>query len=75
MKHTIAQLFRKYHKLSHVFWASFPMLAPSGCRFEPTCSEYSALAVERHGVFYGLYKSVLRVIRCNPLTESRVDLP
>lgn len=47
--------------LSHVF--------KGGCRFEPTCSQYSLLAIKKYGPFKGLYKSVIRVISCNPLSK------
>ncbi|OUU75800.1 MAG: membrane protein insertion efficiency factor YidD [Methylococcaceae bacterium TMED69] len=43
-----------------------PFLAPS-CRFTPSCSSYAQEAVSRHGIRKGLWLSVTRVIRCNPL--------
>ncbi|MEK7194659.1 MAG: membrane protein insertion efficiency factor YidD [Patescibacteria group bacterium] len=75
MNYKLTQLFRGYHKISHGFWASLPLLASSGCRFEPSCSEYCALAIERHGIFYGLWLSIIRIARCNPLTKPQVNLP
>ena len=36
------------------------------CRFTPSCSHYAIAAVQVHGVWYGLYLSVLRVTRCHP---------
>jgi len=75
MSHKLTRVIRGYHGVSHFFWASFPLLVSSGCRFEPTCSEYSVLAIEKYGVFRGLWKSLLRVVRCNPLTKPSVDLP
>jgi len=47
----------------------------NNCRFIPNCSEYSYLAVEKHGVFKGLGKSIWRVLRCNPLFKGGVDFP
>lgn len=41
-------------------------LLPRSCRFRPTCSEYAARAVERHGVVKGLVKGAWRIMRCNP---------
>ena len=42
-----------------------------GCRFQPTCSEYAAVAIARHGWLRGGWLALWRVLRCNPLTPSR----
>lgn len=39
---------------------------PASCRHIPTCSQYAIEALKIHGVFYGLYLAVRRVIRCHP---------
>jgi hypothetical protein len=44
-----------------------------GCRFTPTCSEYSVKAMERFGIIKGTYLSVFRILRCNPFTKSQTD--
>jgi uncharacterized protein len=43
------------------------------CRFQPTCSEYAANAVARHGVLYGSLLGAWRVLRCNPLGRGGFD--
>jgi hypothetical protein len=47
------------------------------CRFQPTCSRYAELAVQKYGVVRGLAKTSLRIARCNPLGSRRgeVDNP
>jgi len=45
------------------------------CRFLPTCSEYSILAIEKYGFFRGILKSVKRVSRCHPWSKQRIDFP
>lgn len=35
------------------------------CRFEPSCSEYMILAIEKYGLFKGLQKGICRLKRCN----------
>lgn len=37
-----------------------------GCRFTPTCSEYSALAIEKHGLYKGSILAAKRFLRCQP---------
>ena len=36
------------------------------CRHEPTCSEYAAEAVRRHGFVRGGWMGLRRVARCRP---------
>lgn len=38
----------------------------SGCRFQPTCSNYFLEAVEVHGVWRGGWMGVCRIFRCHP---------
>lgn len=48
-------------------------LLPPACRYEPSCSEYAAQAIERHGVVRGVLKGMWRIMRCNPLGGSGSD--
>lgn len=43
------------------------------CRFTPTCSEYAAQAIERHGAVKGGWLAAWRVLRCNPLVPGGYD--
>jgi putative membrane protein insertion efficiency factor len=44
------------------------------CRFVPSCSEYTYLAVDKYGVIKGLGLGLWRVLRCNPWNKGGVDL-
>lgn len=44
------------------------------CRFRPTCSEYTILALRKYGVLIGLYKSIHRLNRCKG-DIYRIDCP
>lgn len=46
---------------------------PGGCRFHPSCSEYSREAVEKYGVLKGLYLTVRRILRCHPFNPGGYD--
>ena len=49
-----------------------PLLPPS-CRFTPTCSEYAAEAIAKHGFVRGLGLGVRRLLRCHPFSEGGYD--
>jgi putative membrane protein insertion efficiency factor len=49
-----------------------PLLLPS-CRFLPSCSEYAAEAIERHGVSRGSALALRRLARCHPWGSSGYD--
>ena len=47
---------------------------PNGyCRFTPSCSEYSKQAFLKYGFVKGFFKSVWRVLRCNPWNKGGSD--
>jgi putative membrane protein insertion efficiency factor len=52
-------------------WIS-PLL-PIACRFRPTCSEYMAEAIERHGAIRGVRLGLIRLIKCNPFHSGGFD--
>lgn len=49
-----------------------PLLGPA-CRFEPSCSRYAELAIERYGVLRGVELTLRRLARCHPLGGSGCD--
>jgi putative membrane protein insertion efficiency factor len=46
---------------------------PSSCRFNPTCSEYAAQAVERYGAIRGTGLALVRLSRCHPFHRGGDD--
>lgn len=48
-------------------------LFPSCCRYVPTCSEYAIEAIEKHGVFRGVWLALKRILRCHPWGGSGYD--
>lgn len=66
MKKIFLVLIRLYQNLLS------PLFPPS-CRFYPTCSEYSYLSIEKHGVYVGFYYSILRILKCHPFNKGGYD--
>ena len=46
---------------------------PASCRYEPTCSTYMLQALQKHGLFYGGYLGIKRIVSCNPWGGSGYD--
>ena len=49
-----------------------PLFGPR-CRFYPTCSAYGKTAIEKYGLFYGLWLLTKRLIKCNPFHRGGYD--
>lgn len=48
-------------------------LLPSSCRYQPTCSQYAKVALERHGLFKGGWLATKRIFSCHPWGRSGYD--
>lgn len=42
------------------------VLRPASCRFHPSCSEYTRVAIDTHGAARGWWLGVKRIARCRP---------
>lgn len=49
-----------------------PLLPPS-CRYYPCCSQYSLVALRRHGLWRGSWLTLRRLARCHPWSDGGVD--
>jgi len=43
------------------------------CRFVPSCADYAAEAVARHGLIRGSWLAARRLSRCHPLCAAGYD--
>jgi len=50
-----------------------PLFAPR-CKYYPSCSTYTELAITEFGI-KGLFMGVYRFVRCNPFSHGGVDYP
>ena len=67
MKRAIICIVRIYQRYA-------PEAVRRKCRFEPSCSEYMILALEKYGLFKGLKKGINRLKRCN-INDGGYDMP
>jgi len=68
-------LERVFIALIRFYQRAVSPLFPSSCRYEPTCSEYSILAIKKYGVLRGTLKAIWRILRCNPWSKGGIDYP
>lgn len=82
MKNYIDLFFRKivvtaikfYQKTLSFDHGPMKTLYPHGfCRFYPSCSQYGVEAVEKYGIIKGGFKTIWRVMRCNPWNKGGND--
>ncbi|MAS59026.1 MAG: membrane protein insertion efficiency factor YidD [Gammaproteobacteria bacterium] len=66
MKKIIILIVKFYQKVFS------PLLGPS-CRFQPTCSNYAIMAIQKHGVLLGVLLASKRILKCNPWGGSGHD--
>jgi putative membrane protein insertion efficiency factor len=48
-------------------------LLPNSCRFVPSCSDYSIIAIEKYGIIRGGGLSIKRLLRCHPFHPGGYD--
>ncbi|WP_078063762.1 membrane protein insertion efficiency factor YidD [Pseudodesulfovibrio indicus] len=66
MKKLVVLCIRRYQQTETALHAR--------CRFEPTCSEFMILAIEKYGLVKGLLVGFKRLLRCRP-PHGGIDYP
>jgi putative membrane protein insertion efficiency factor len=68
LSYVLIQMVKFYQRaISPLLWSS--------CRFTPTCSQYMILAIEKYGPILGVWKGMLRILRCHPFHPGGFDPP
>ncbi len=67
MKRILLALIRFYQKYIS------PLKRSGTCKYIPTCSEYAAQAIEKHGALKGSILAAWRILRCNPFSAGGID--
>lgn len=52
--------------LIHLYQQFAPESVRMKCRFEPSCSEYMKLSIEKYGIYKGILNGINRFKRCKP---------
>ena len=52
--------------LVRIYQRFAPASVRKKCRFEPSCSQYMILSLQKYGPIRGLVKGIARIKRCNP---------
>ncbi|HBH45749.1 MAG: membrane protein insertion efficiency factor YidD [Candidatus Jacksonbacteria bacterium RIFOXYC2_FULL_44_29] len=70
----ILKLIRLYQKTISLDHGPLKFLRPNGqCKFYPSCSNYSCLAIKKYGIARGCYLALKRLGRCHPWSIGGVD--
>jgi len=67
----IIKIYQKSFSYGQGFGRSFFLIG--GCRFYPSCSEYTRQAIEKYGPLKGGWMGLKRVLRCHPFGGSGYD--
>lgn len=67
IKHIVLLIVKIYQRIA-------PISIRSKCRFEPSCSEYMILSINKYGFIKGFSKGIDRLKRCN-INDGGFDEP
>ena len=65
------RLYQSLLSTDHAFWARPDLFRI--CTYYPSCSEFTRLAILKHGVIPGSIMGLKRIIDCNPFSHGGKD--
>lgn len=74
----IINLYQKYLSYDHSEWLlrlkeKNPRYKYKGCKYYPSCSEYTKQAISKYGLILGGIMGIWRILRCNPFSNGGHD--
>lgn len=67
----IIEIYQKTISPDHGFMGRF--FPKIGCKYYPSCSEYTKQAIRQYGVVRGGGLGVARILKCNPVSRGGFD--
>lgn len=61
--------------LIRIYWRTLSPIIGPVCRFQPSCSRYTAVCIERFGPVKGAWLGTKRICRCHPFFPGGYDPP
>lgn len=75
MRYIFAAIIKLYQLTVSPDHGIFRARFPHGfCRYYPSCSEYARLSILKFGSFRGVGMGIVRILKCNPFAQPKVDL-
>jgi len=72
MRRALIAVIRAYQAVNTaLIRARFPLVAWSGCRQWPSCSDFAVQAIREKGPVVGGARAIARMMRCSPFSAAR----
>lgn len=76
MKPLLIALIKVYQKTLSPDHGWLSVKYPYGfCKYYPTCSEYAIEVIKLHGSVKGSALALVRILKCNPFTQPKINKP
>ncbi|MDP3971050.1 MAG: membrane protein insertion efficiency factor YidD [bacterium] len=72
-RYLVLKLIRVYQQTFSPDHGWFSQATFHGCKYRPTCSEYTYEAIEIYGITKGMWMGTKRIFRCNPISKGGYD--
>lgn len=72
MKKTTLFVIKNYQKFISNFFLTY-FFGNNNCRFYPSCSKYTYIAVSKYGTIKGLFLGFKRILHCHPFFKGGFD--
>jgi len=69
----VSPLARFFILMIRGYQVALSPLLPSACRYVPSCSRYTAEAIEKYGALRGGWMGMKRILRCHPFHAGGYD--